>query len=284
MSLPILYAGNGRVFDGILISLLSVIKHCDANLDVWVLTMDLRDIDEAYAPITEKQRAFLEDICREKNPESRVHLYDAGQHYRDTLLHAPNQNTQYTPFAFLRLYATHIQDLPDLVLYLDTDTVAMDDISKFFSIPMENHEFAGVRDHYGCHFFGINYINSGVLLLNLKQIRKTRLFENCLELCGRKKIFLPDQTALNRLVKAKKILPRCYNEQKKIRKNTIIRHFSMTIRWIPFRTQNIKPWNIDGIHNILHVTEIDDILESYLSLKNKFLTEKEYKIENELQK
>lgn len=273
MKIPILYAGNVRVFDGMVISLLSVVKHCRAPLDVWILTMDLRDIDPAYAPVTEAQRAYLEEICRAKNAESSVRLYDAEKHYRETLLHAPNQNTQYTPYTFLRLYADRIPDLPDRVIYLDTDTVAMGDVSELLAVRMNGAELAGVRDRYGYHFFGINYLNAGVLLLNLARIRETGLFAKCLDLCGHKKVFLPDQTALNRLAKKKKVLPRRFNEQKNIRKDTVIRHFSMIIRWIPFRTQNIKPWNVEGVRSVLRVTEIDDILNDYLSRKPDFPSE-----------
>ena len=270
MNIPILYAGNTKVFDGMVISLLSIVKHTSEALDVWVLTMDLRDIDPAYAPVTEAQRAYLEGICRAANAESRVHLYDAERHYRETLLHAPNQNTQYTPYTFLRLYADRIPDIPDRVIYLDTDTVAMGNLGELFEYPIGDAEFAGVRDHYGYHFFGVNYLNAGVLLLNLARIRETNLFAKCLDLCGRKKVFLPDQTALNLLAKKKKVLPRRFNEQKRLHPNTVVRHFSMTIRWIPFRTQNIKPWNIDGVHRVLRMTEIDDILNDYLSRKPQF--------------
>lgn len=280
MTIPILYAGNVKVFDGMVISLLSVAKHTADPLDVWILTMDLRDIDPAFAPVTEAQRAYLEDICRAANAESRVHLYDAEQFYRETLWHAPNQNTQYTPYAFLRLYADRIPEIPDRLIYLDTDTVATGNLRELYEYPMDNAEFAGVRDRYGCHFFGVNYLNSGVLLLNLARVRETGLFAKCLDLCGKKKIFLPDQTALNRLVKRKKILPRRFNEQKRTRSDTVIRHFSMTIHWIPFRTQNIKPWNVEGVRKILQVTEIDDILDEYLIRKPHFPTE--IKIEKEL--
>ena len=274
MRIPILYAGNAKVFDGMVISLLSVVKTTEEPLDVWVLTMDLRDIDPAYAPVSEAQRAYLEEICRGANPESCVRLYDAERHYRETLLHAPNQNTQYTPYTFLRLYADRIPEIPDRVIYLDTDTVAMQSLRGLYEAPLDGAEFAGVRDYYGCRFFGVNYLNAGVLLLDLARVRETGLFQKCLDLCGRKKVFLPDQTALNRLAKKKKILPRRFNEQKKLQADTVIRHFSMTItHWVPLRTQNIKPWNAKQVREVLRMTEIDDVLDDYLSRKPNFPSE-----------
>ena len=37
MNIPILYAGNTKVFDGMVISLLSIVKHTSEALDVWVI-------------------------------------------------------------------------------------------------------------------------------------------------------------------------------------------------------------------------------------------------------
>ena len=269
--IPILYAGNTKVFDGIVISLLSMIKHHTGALDVYLFTMDLRDVDPAFTPISEAQRHYLEGICREVHPESRVMLKDVGDCYRDTLMHAPNQDNQYTPYTFLRLFADRFPTLPDKLIYLDTDTVLAGDIAQLYGQELGNAEFAGVRDRYGCRFFGINYLNAGVLLLNLPKIRETGLFRRALDACARKKIFLSDQTALNRCAGQKKILPRRFNEQKELRGDTVIRHFSMTIRWLPrFRTQNVKPWQVDRVHEILHITSFDDVLNDYLSRKPGF--------------
>ena len=270
MRIPLLYCGNKSVFGGMVISLLSITKHCKEPLDVFLMTMDLREIDPVYLPISEEQRVYLETICYLANSESRVTLLECGDLYRESLLNSPGQENRYTPYTFLRLYADRFPQIPDKLIYLDTDTVAVGNVSELYRQELDGAELGGIRDYYGCHFFGVNYFNAGVLLLDLAKIRETGLFRRSLELCATKKLFLNDQSALNRLVKQKKILPRKFNEQKKIREDTVIRHFSMTIRWIPFRTRNIKPWNVDEVRNVLHVTEIDDILNDYLTRKPGF--------------
>ena len=264
------YAGNVRAFDGMVISLLSVVRHCSDPLRVFLLTMDLRERNPAFLPLTEAHRAYLEEICRTANAESRVELLDAGPYYRETLLDSPNADTSYTPYCFLRLYADRFPQLPDKLIYLDTDTVLCDDLRLLWEEDVSGVELAGVRDRYGCHFFGINYLNSGVLLLNLARIRRTQLFRRVLQLCGEKKIFLPDQTALHRLTRSKRILPRRYNEQKREREDTVIRHFSMTIRWIPFRTQNVKPWQPDAVREILKTHYYDTLLDEYVRRRPHF--------------
>jgi len=154
MKIPLLYAGNRAVFDGIVISLLSATRYCLYPLDVYLLTMDLRDRDPKFQPLTEEQRAYLEALCRERNSESRVRLIDVGDLYRKTLLHSPNAETGYTPYCFLRLFADCLPELPDKLIYLDTDTLFCDDPLKLYTELVDGYELAGVRDRYGCRFFG----------------------------------------------------------------------------------------------------------------------------------
>ncbi len=269
--IPILFAGNEAVFDGMVISSLSIVKHHRGILRVYLFTMDLTDVSPDYRPINEAQRQYLEDVYRSVNSESRVFLVDVGDYYRETLLNAKNQDNLYTPYSFLRLFADRVTFLPEKIIYLDTDTVLCGDISLLYDVEINDAEFAAVRDYYGRIFLGINYLNSGVLLLNLHKIRQTGLFQRAIRRCAEKKIFLPDQTTINRLAVKKKILPRRFNEQHKCRKNTLIRHFSMTIRWFPkFHTQNIKPWHVDKVHTCLKIHRFDDILNDYLTRKPQF--------------
>ena len=66
------------------------------------------------------------------------------------------------------------------------------------------------------------------------------------------------------------ILPSKFNEQKNLSDDTIIRHFSMTLKFFPkFKKQNIKPWHIDNVHNILNIHEFDDIFDNYKKIITK---------------
>ena len=267
--ISILYGGNSGAFDGMMISLISLVKHTKEPLDVYILTMDLTDKKPAFAPICEKQRAFLEQICKEVNIKSSVVLIDVGDLYRENLFNSPNAETSYTPYALLRLLACKISCLPKKILYLDTDTVINKDISELWNTDIENYEFAAVLDYYGKIFMGYKYVNTGVLLLNLDMISKTGLFDRSIDLLNKKKIFLPDQTALNRLVRKKLILDSKYNEQKHFRDNTVIQHFAKTIIWFPyFHTRNIKPWNVEGVKAMTN--KYNDILDLYENKKHDF--------------
>ena len=47
----VLYAGNYKIFDGLLISLLSMVKHTKTPLNVMCLTMDLHELDPRFIPM-----------------------------------------------------------------------------------------------------------------------------------------------------------------------------------------------------------------------------------------
>ena len=102
------------------------------------------------------------------------------------------------------------------------------------------------------------------MLLNLTKIKETKLLEKCRELCKNKEMFMPDQSAINKLAIYKNIQPRKYNEQRKLQKDTVFQHFTTSFRFLPwFHALTIKPWNIERVHNELKIEEYDDIFEEY---------------------
>lgn len=262
--ISLLYSGNDNVFRGLLISLLSVAKHTAQPLDVHVLTMDLTDIDEFYRPVTEQQTAFLQDLLQRQNPENKVTRHDVSDAFLKEMGQSPNLHSAYTPYTFLRLFCDDLE-IPDKILYLDTDTAALKDLAPLFETELDGYDFAGVQDYLGRFFISRTYINAGMLLLNLGQMRKNGFLKQARQLCAVKKMAFPDQDAINRLEKNKYFLPRCYNEQKEIRPDTVVRHFSKTIRWLPFfHTVNIKPWDVERLHSVYRCHELDDVLQQYL--------------------
>jgi len=272
-TLPILYCGNDKVFDGILISLLSIIKYAKNPLDVFVMTVGLQDVKPEYKPVTLKQTMFLESVIQEANSQSKVHLVDVTSEFKQEMYSSPNVATSYTPYTLVRLFADMVPGMPERILYMDTDTVAHSDISSVFETDLTNIEFAAVRDYLGKIFIYFNYQNAGILYLNIDYIKKTGFFKEVRERCRSRKMWFPDQTALNSLTPKRKFLPRKYNEQRKLHDDTVIQHFSKSIRLFPYyRTVNVKPWQIDKMHSVFHLHEYDDILDEYSTLKKKYIS------------
>ena len=143
-------------------------------------------------------------------------------------------------------------------------------IKELFDVDISKFELGAVLDFNGKKFINPKYFNSGVLLMNLKKIKETHLLEKVKELCLCKKMAFPDQSALNKLTTKILYLPSKFNEQNKLKKDTIIQHFCKRIKWLPiFHTQNIKPWNINEVHNKYKIHIYDDIYKEYQNLKNK---------------
>ena len=181
----LLYAGNDKVFDGLLISLLSITKHTKEPLSVYVLTMDLTDIDAKCKNITKEQANYLEAMIQETNKESKITLINTRELFLTELGNSKNLKTHFTPYTMLRLLADKIEELPDKVLYLDTDTVVNNDITELFDINIDDYELACVKDIYNwaspSRWPIKNYFNAGVILFNLKKCKETGLFEKTSE-------------------------------------------------------------------------------------------------------
>lgn len=106
--------------------------------------------------------------------------------------------------------------LPELLvkekrcIYLDSDTIVNDDLTELYEIPMEGYFLGGVLSE-GIHIDRIyarelckriglkdvsTYINAGVLLMNLDEIRKANIVDQWLELTH-KRFPAQDQDILN---------------------------------------------------------------------------------------
>lgn len=287
----LMFCGNDKVLDGMIISLLSIVKYCKKPLNVFILTMDLQEMNEKYKPISKEQASILENIITKVNKNSKLHLVDITNFFKEEMLNSANINTHYTPYILVRLFSDKVESLPDKILYLDSDLVIYKNIETLYNMKIDDYDFAAAIDYIGQYFINKNYINSGVLLMNMKKMKEEKVFERCRKMVIEKRMLLPDQTALNKICKDKKYLPRKYNEQKERQEDTVIRHFSMTIKFIVHSNNkkkelikrhcailkflpclkflNVKPWNIEGIHEIYKIHDFDDILEEYLNIKEK---------------
>lgn len=262
--IPVCYSCNGKIFEGLALSMLSMAKRTSEPLCVYILTMDLTEIDERFFPVSENQRAALERALRAKNPESRVILLDVREKYLETLGRGKNKNTSYTPYTLLRLYLDEL-DVPSKLIYLDTDIMLVGNIKELYDIDVEGCEFAAVLDHMGSFFINDDYVNAGVLLLNLDEVRRTKLFVKARDMVLSRRMIMADQSALNKYAQNKKFIPRRFNEQRGLRGDTVIKHFNKGIRFMPFffYIYNVKQWQRDLVHKKLKITYFDGDYADY---------------------
>lgn len=265
--MDLLYCGDQFVRKGIFLSLSSICRNTKKKLRVIILTANVT----RHVAIDNSFREFLEDYIKCFNDQSEVILVDLCREFEINLPKI-NLETRFTPLCMLRLFSSKVDVIKDKILYLDTDVMCLGDFSEFYDTELGDVDLCGVSDRYGKWLFGNvfrhDYLNSGVLLLNMKRIRKDGLFTKCIEMCKSKKMFMPDQSAINKLA-IKKKAKRRFNEQGKIKKDTIFKHFTTFFRFIPwFKAITIKPWDIDKVHEVLKIHEFDLDYKEYQKYKN----------------
>ena len=205
--------------------------------------------------------------------------------YEKEFSNCANENAYCTPYTLLRLLADLVPNMPSKLLYLDIDMMIGDDITKLYNIDVSDYEYAAVKEKYGSWFIRPDYINAGMLLLNMEKIQETGLLKKARYLIKTKKMLFADQDAIYWSTTKKKLLPRIYNEQSKFnKKDTVICHFCKRLLIWPYpRTENFKQWQIEGIHKELKCFRFDDDLNEYLEWKKKYELNKSLKNYKELE-
>lgn len=268
----LLLCGNKKVFDGALTQLISITNRTKEDINCYIFTMDATRLKPEYVPIEDEQIEFLNKVIKSKNINNNVKKIDVTKEYEEEFLGTANENAYCTPYTLLRLLADKKEEIPDKILYLDIDIMVGNDLTKLYNIDITNYEYAAVKEKYGCWIIRPDYINAGMLLLNMKKIKETGLLEKARNLLKRRKLLFADQDAIFWSTTKKLILPRIYNEQSKFnKKDTVICHFCKRLMFRPYpHTENYKQWNIEEVHKILKCFYFDKDLEEYSKLKAEF--------------
>lgn len=268
----LLLCGNKKVFDGALTQLISITNKTKRDITCYIFTMDVSRIKPDYVSITDEQVEFLEQVVKSKNINNKIVKIDVTDLYEEEFGHCKNETAYCTPYTLLRLLADKVPQIPDKILYLDIDMMAGDDISKLYDIDITDYEYAAVKEKYGSWIIRPDYINAGMLLLNMKKIKETGLLLKARELIKKRKLLFADQDAIFWSTTKKKLLPRIFNEQSKFnKKDTVICHFCKRLMLTPYpHTENYKQWQIEEIHKYLKCYTFDEDLEEYKKYKKEY--------------
>ena len=263
----ILYSADAGLRRGLFLSAMSVAVASNEPVDCYIVSAACEFGGRKYISLTQDYARCLERTIADKNPGSTVTLINITDIFMGETPGA-NLATRFTPMCMLRLYADLIEEIPERILYLDCDVLCCRDFSDFYRIDLESYDLAGAPDRYGRFFLSKplwkhNYLNSGVLLFNMRRIRENGLFAECRKKCSKERMYFPDQSAINALAK-KRIVPRRYNEQGKIRRDTVFKHFSTFFSFFPyFHSVTVKPWDKARLHDILGIHEFDSLIYEY---------------------
>lgn len=272
----LLLCGNKKVFDGALTQLISMTNRTKEDINCYIFTMDVSRINPDFVSIEDEQIDFLNSVIQKKNQNNKVTKVDITELYEREFGRCKNEGAYCTPYTLLRLLADLVPNMPDKLLYLDIDMMIGDDIAKLYNIDITDYEYAAVKEKYGCWLIRPDYINAGMLLLNMKKIKETGLLEKARTRIKNKKMLFADQSAIFWSTTRKLLVPRKFNEQSKFnRKDTVVCHFCKRLMFRPYpHTENFKQWHIKEVHEVLKCFAFDDDLNEYIKLKKEFEKQK----------
>ena len=155
-----------------------------------------------YAQITEQS-------IREHNKNAKIHRIESVPDEFIKEFIGIDNNLHPTNICYAKLF---IQDLlPDLdkVLYLDTDLIIRDSLEELYNIPFDGNYIVGCESHdyskkQAKELNIPKYLNSGVMLLDLKAMRENKVSEylraNFKPLVDKVSIWIYDETIINGLL------------------------------------------------------------------------------------
>lgn len=213
--------------------------------------------------LSDRNRAILKDICIKFG--QNIEFKEVKQ---ESLSSFPK--FRHGLSAYLRILTPYLLDNIDKILYLDGDIIVKQSILSLYNIDLSDFQLAAVSDLKPYFTPGYietigysykhPYINSGVLLMNLKTLRDMNILNKTKEYLGKYKelIYHEDQDILNCVCPDILILPPKYNsiihlwnknivvckklwndlEIKEAKENPVIIHY----------LGGLKPWKSEVYH------------------------------------
>ena len=150
------------------------------------------------------------NIFKKENKEKFMHLEKKYKRCKINIIELTNENfsnankNRYPIEAYYRLLLPKLIVDIDRIIYLDADTLVFTDLTEMINLEMNNCIILGFVDngYKKAEQWGIKtykYITSGVLLINLKEMRKENIIQKFFEFMENNKnnLIQEDQTVIN---------------------------------------------------------------------------------------
>lgn len=193
-----------------------------------------------------------------KNCEIQFHKITHSLYLRTIINHCAKRTGAGDFFSsavyYYRSFIARLYPMYNKAIYIDSDTILLDDIANLFDIDLGDNIFGAVVDKkvevvpefrkYVKNALGVphqEYVNSGVLLLDLKKMRKIRYLSKMVGMINKfdANLVAPDQDYLNVICKGKILhLDDIWNAQPNsdLKKAKLVHYNLFT-----------KPWQCDGV-------------------------------------
>ncbi len=210
MCIPIVLCCDEKYYISAKITIMSIIKHSDKSKHYQIyLLHDSLDESIVYSVTLLAQNNISIEAINIQDHLKGIDLYERGY---------------FTKAMYYRILIPQIFADKDKIIYVDSDIIVRSDISQLYSIELGKNIIAGVIDicdEAQCQYveqLGMSrdfYINSGILVFNVKQYIASSIQEKAFELIKENKnLRCPDQDAINMACKGKiLLLDICWNFQ-----------------------------------------------------------------------
>lgn len=161
-NIPIAYGLNNRYIYPTIVSITSIMETINSKKKYDFYIMHSGDFSE-------KNKKNL----KKKYKQCSINLIDM----KDMFKEGTKYNTRIPVPPYYRLILSDLLPNIDKIIYLDGDWITYIDIKEMYDLDMENYYYKGYRvwSRKFNHKFINNYICSGVLLINLKELRKNNI-------------------------------------------------------------------------------------------------------------
>ncbi len=207
-AVTICFSSNNDFFEYLYICIFSLIKNANKNkfYDIVVLEKDITDLNKAQLKSLENNnisiRFYNINTCiNYLNIDFTINFHFALENY-------------------FRLFIPCIFENYKKVLYMDCDGIFQDDVSKIYSTDIGEYWLGAVKDYAVFneiftyqnidYYFQqlqlkniFNYVNSGVMIMNIPKLLENNFTKNTLELANKFTPLYVDQCIINKIAEDK---------------------------------------------------------------------------------
>lgn len=245
--IPIFFAMDDNYIPFMGVCLHSMIEHLSKE--------NLYEIKILNTSISDKNK---ERIIRLEKDNFKIEFIDLNEQINE-IKEKLYTRDYFSAATYYRLFIPNLFSKYDKAIYIDADTILLDDIANLYDIDIKDNLIGGVTDgvvssidifkEYVEKVVGVsdwhNYFNAGLILMNLKELRKIEFKDKFIYMLDRSKFpVAQDQDYLNRICKgrvqiidknwnAMPINKELYKDESKIK----LIHYNMAD----------KPWHNDNV-------------------------------------
>lgn len=203
-NVPVVFASDENYIPYVAVAIKSIINNASNNWNYDILLLTDRE--------TIRREQELQSLAKGRN---NISIRMVDMHDFSNIALKFHLSTHVTSAAYYRLFITEICSYYDKIIYLDCDILCTSDIAQLYDIPLGFNLVAGAHDEgirclshrwldEACDYIkslGMENpkecFNSGVLVMNLKLMRKENILPFFLNVAEKNRKYWHDQTVLN---------------------------------------------------------------------------------------